>query len=67
MWKEMAQVNMNSVFKVNADEVIKTQKELLTVKNTCSGSSSGDMPNEKPYTKEVFEHDLKKASRKIKK
>jgi len=67
MWKKMAQFNMNSVFKVNADEVIEAQKETLTVKNTCSGLSSIELSKEKPYIRADIKQDLNKAGRKINK
>lgn len=67
MWKEMAQVGMNSVFSIDPDEVIKAQQEGLTVKNTCADMPSADLSKEKPFTKADFECDLAKVNRRAKK
>jgi hypothetical protein len=67
MWKEMAQVGMNSIFAIDSDEVIKAQQEPLTTKNACVDLPSRGSSEEKPYTKTDFVRDLGKTCRRVKK
>jgi hypothetical protein len=67
MWEEMAQVGINSVFRVDADAIIKAQQEGLSMGNMCFGLPSTNLRGEESFTKADFEKALKKVSRKIKK